>query len=321
MKSACMIVPTGVGASIGGFAGDASRVARKLSEKLQLIVNPNVVNAACFSGITPNMLYVEGFSINEFFQSKTALIPSKNNKIGIIFDKKIPQDVLNIHINTINAVKTVYDINIQAIEITKKNVEVSFAIQNSGISSGEIKNPDTLIDAAENLINKGCNAIAVVCLFPEAEDDDYENGNGVDIVGGVEAIISHLLSKTFQIPVAHAPAFADYSITSKLVNAKAAAEYITPTFLPCILLGLQNAPMIEPLEQASRPQTIRAEQLSGLIMPYNSLGCIPAIEAQRLKIPVFAIKENKTVLNVTAKNLGINAIELDSYEDLIKILD
>ena len=33
---------------------------------------------------------------------------SSNNKIGVIFDKSISQDVLNIHINTINAVKTVY---------------------------------------------------------------------------------------------------------------------------------------------------------------------------------------------------------------------
>ena len=41
-----MIVPTGVGAKIGGFAGDASQVARKIANEFGLIVNPNVVNAA-----------------------------------------------------------------------------------------------------------------------------------------------------------------------------------------------------------------------------------------------------------------------------------
>ena len=52
MKIGAFIIPTGIGASIGGFAGDASVWARKFAKKFKLIVNPNVVNAACFSGIT-----------------------------------------------------------------------------------------------------------------------------------------------------------------------------------------------------------------------------------------------------------------------------
>ena len=43
MKTGAFIVPTGVGASIGGFAGDASIWARKFAEKCRLIVNPNVI--------------------------------------------------------------------------------------------------------------------------------------------------------------------------------------------------------------------------------------------------------------------------------------
>ena len=70
MKYGAFIVPTGIGASIGGFAGDASKWARRLAKKSKLIVNPNVVNAACFSGITENMLYVEGFTLDNFFKGK-----------------------------------------------------------------------------------------------------------------------------------------------------------------------------------------------------------------------------------------------------------
>lgn len=106
-KLGAFIVPTGIGASIGGFAGDASCYARKFAQISNLIVNPNVVNAGGFSGITDNMFYVEGYSIDEFFKGNINLIQSKNNKIGIIFDKAIPQDVLNIHINTFRAVKCV----------------------------------------------------------------------------------------------------------------------------------------------------------------------------------------------------------------------
>ena len=65
MDLGAFIVPTGLGASIGGYAGDASFWARKFASKFQLIVNPNVVNAGCFSGITENMLYTEGYSIDE----------------------------------------------------------------------------------------------------------------------------------------------------------------------------------------------------------------------------------------------------------------
>ena len=86
MKLGAFIIPTGIGASIGGFAGDASYWARKFAEINQLIVNPNVVNAGCFSGITENMLYVEGYSLDEFFRGKLYLKEVKKNKVGVVFD-------------------------------------------------------------------------------------------------------------------------------------------------------------------------------------------------------------------------------------------
>ena len=60
-KLGVFIVPTGIGAAIGGYAGDASSYARNFSKIAKLIVNPNVVNAGGFSGINDNMFYVEGF--------------------------------------------------------------------------------------------------------------------------------------------------------------------------------------------------------------------------------------------------------------------
>lgn len=99
-KLGAFIVPTGVGASIGGYAGDASVYAKKFSQISKLIVNPNVVNAGGFSGITDNMFYVEGYSLDEFFKGNIQIKPSYSNKIGIVFDRAIPEEVLNIHINT-----------------------------------------------------------------------------------------------------------------------------------------------------------------------------------------------------------------------------
>ena len=97
-KYSVFVVPTGIGASIGGFAGDAGLVAAKIAEEFPLIVNPNTVNAACFSAINDNMLYVEGFALTEFMKGNISLVPSKRNKIGVVFDKAITKDCLNIEI-------------------------------------------------------------------------------------------------------------------------------------------------------------------------------------------------------------------------------
>ncbi len=313
MKIGAFIVPTGIGASIGGFAGDASKWARKLAKKYKLIVNPNVVNAACFSGITENMLYVEGHSIDEFFQNKCCLQENCNNKIGVVFDKSISKEVLNIHINTINAVKTVYDINIFSTIITEEEVGVEFFVDKSGISTGNVKNLGTLKKAAQELINQGCNAIAIVCHFPEEQGDDYTNGIGVDPVGGVEAIISHYISKEFKIPCAHAPAFSDYSITTAIVDSRCAAEYITPTFLPCILLGLHQAPLI-------KEHGISVNEVEFLVVPYNSIGSIPVLEMHKLNKKIFAIKENNTILNVTPEKFQIKCDIINTYEELLELI-
>lgn len=308
------IVPTGIGASIGGFAGDASPYARKVSKIGKLIVNPNVVNAGGFSGIDNNMYYLEGYSLDEFFKGNLGIKDSYNNKIGIIIDKSLPEDVFNIHINTINAVNAVYDIDCTTIEVTDQEVGVEFFVNKHGVSMGAVKNVETLKRAGIKLLEKGCNALAIVCLFDDETSDNYENGVGVDPIGGVEAIISHYISRELKVPCAHSPAFRDYSISSKIVNKKTASEYITPTFLPCILIGLNNAPLL------TNNTNITIDNLDYLIMPANALGAIPVFEALKRGITIYAIKENVTLLNVTNvsihKTCGINIIE--TYDNCLE---
>ncbi len=314
MKTGAFIIPTGIGASIGGFAGDASYWARKFSEKCKLIVNPNVVNAACFSGITSNMMYVEGYSLDRFFKGELRLLPSDNNRVGVIFDKSIPENVLNVHINTINAVKTVYGIEVSGYEVTKENVGVEFFIDKSGASTGNVKNLDTIKDASQKLISQGIEAIAIVCHFPNDEGNDYANGIGVDPVGGVEAIISHYISREFQIPCAHAPAFSDISITGEIVDPRAAAEYITPTFLPCILLGLSQAPKLH------KKNGFSVKNLDFVVVPYNAIGGIPVFEMNKLGKKIYAIKENNTVINVSPLELPLKCDIMSTYEELWELL-
>lgn len=314
-KLGAFIVPTGVGASIGGFAGDASSWARKFAKKSKLIVNPNVVNAGGFSGITENMFYVEGYSLDEFFKGNLALVPSFENKIGLVFDKAIPQDVLNVHINTMNAVKCVYGVNILGYEITKDNVGVEFIMEDCGISTGTVRNPQTMLNSAKLLLEKGCEAIALICLFddPENENLGYASGIGTDPVGGVEAVLSHYISKELKIPCAHSPAFVDYSIYSDLVDIRSASEYITPTFLPCILLGLNQAPKLA-------QQGIKIDNLDYLIMPYNCLGSTPVFEALKRGITIYAVKENSTVLNIPPDKISDKIILVNSYSECLELI-
>ena len=93
-KLGVFIVPTGVGASIGGYAGDASNFAREFTQFGKLIVNPNVVNAGCFSGINEKMLYFEGYAIDELFKGNKISVPSINdtcinrlNNLSYIFER------------------------------------------------------------------------------------------------------------------------------------------------------------------------------------------------------------------------------------------
>ena len=316
-KNGAFIIPTGIGAAIGGYAGDAGAYAREFARYTNLIVNPNVVNAGGFSAITDTMLYTEGYTLDAFFKGEISLIPSENNKIGIIYDKAIPQDVLNIHINTHNAVKTVYGIDIRAYEITEDEVGVEFFMTDEKISVGSVKNIETVGKACKKLINEGCSAIAIVCLFDDSVEDnpEYANGQGADPVGGVEAIISHYISKHYRIPCAHSPAFTDYSIYPDIVSSKSASEYITPTFLPCILLGLTQAPLIS--KDLSEGLTVN--NLDFVVMPYNSLGSTPVFESLKRNIPVYTVKENQTILNVSKNELfaDSNIIEVETYDEAL----
>ncbi len=318
-KLGIFVVPTGIGASVGGYAGDASATAREFSKHAKLIVNPNVVNAGGFSGINDNMLYVEGYTLDEFAKGNICLMPVDTpNKIGIVFDRAIPQDVLNIHINTMNAVKTVYGTDIGGYEITEENIGIDFALNKSGISDGAVKNPKTMFKASQKLLDKDCNAIALVGMFkdPEGDNTEYANGEGTDPVGGVEAILSHYISKYLKVPCAHSPAFEDYQIYPDIVHPKSASEYITPTFLPCILLGLSQAPQIV------NSGGISIKDIDFVVMPYNSLGSPVVLAAVKRSIPVYAVKENKTALNITAEKLGLSdKIKItETYEECLGII-
>lgn len=322
MNIVALSIPTGIGAEIGGFAGDAGAIAREFSKYFKVIVNPNTVNAGILSAINDNMYYVEGYAFDEFFAGNLNLTPAKKqNKIGVIFDKQIPDDILNIHINTINALKIVKGYDIPYFEITDKNVGISLIKDETGVSSGRIENENTLLRAAGELIKKGCNVLAVVCFFgDECEDESYNEGVGVDPIGGIEAVISHYLVKKLMFPAAHSPAFSGLDIAYKKVNPKVASEFISSTYLPCILDGLNIAPQLS----INKKEGVKNTDAKCLIVPDGALGSKAVLSCIKNEIEVCAVKNN-VVLSIDCNKFKNNGIikgitKFSSYQECLNFI-
>ncbi len=305
-----LIIPTGIGASIGGFGGDGMTLLPLFSAISDVVItHPNVANAACFQSLPANTLYVEGYALDRFFQNQWSLQPVHQNRVGILWDSGIPEDMEILHRNAIAAVQTVYGVNVVAFEKTAEPIAAVLHLGESGRSTGKTNNPEVLLAAAEKLVSAGATAIAVCCLMPtpdEDQDDAYKSGGGVDPIAGLEAMISHYLVAQLQLPVAHAPVFPyemALPVTDHLVDPRAASEFMVSTFLPCVLTGLSRAPQYVSSHQ--RHNRVNFNDLSALVVPSDALGSVPVLAALEKRIPVLAVQNNPTVMQAGADQLAL----------------
>lgn len=308
-----MIVPTGVGASMGGFAGDATPFLNLLASVSDvLITHPNVANAAVFQKLPANALYVEGYGLDQFMKGQWALRSGSHQRLGVVMDAGIPEDMRILHINTINAVKSVYGVDIIGYIDTEEPVRTGCEMTASGCSSGFLKNPTTLLNACRHLQKQGATAIALCMLLPELAEDEallestYRTGGGVDPIGGIEGILSHLVVSELGIPCANAPVFLwekAKPVLDEVLDPRTAAEFIAPTFLPCVLTGLSQSPDMVPISQANA-RDITIQDLSVLVVPGNALGGQPVLAALQFGVPVLAVKSNQTVLSMDSSHFS-----------------
>ncbi|CAN1842423.1 Uncharacterized lipoprotein syc1174_c [Linum perenne] len=161
-----MIVPTGVGAAIGGFAGDALPVARALSSVVDcLITHPNV------RLIFPILvLFAEGM---------WGLEPVHQNKVGLVLDCGIEEELRIRHLQVADAARASLGLPVVEYIVTDTPLEVPFVEKwvdpISGQSTGRIRHPDSLLRSVRTLINESqVNAVAVVGRFPDDDADDVD---------------------------------------------------------------------------------------------------------------------------------------------------
>jgi hypothetical protein len=318
-----LIVPTGIGASIGGYAGDALPVARAIAQVCdRLITHPNVLNGAQLYWNLPNALYVEGYGLDKFAAGCWGLQPVHQNRVGLILDQGIEPDLRLRHLQAADATRATLGLNLTDYVITDAPLNVELRTAPSGASWGTIGNPDSLLRSAEVLIQQAqAEAIAVVARFPDDLGSEaleaYRQGQGVDPLAGAEAVISHLIVRTFQIPCAHAPALMPLPLEPNL-SPRSAAEELGYTFLPCVLVGLSRAPQLQVTPR--QPGTIWAEDVDAVVIPASACGGSALLSLSQLRTQIIAVEDNQTSMQVPPEPLAIKAVRVHSYLEALGML-
>jgi Protein of unknown function (DUF3326) len=319
--TAVLIVPTGIGAAIGGYAGDALPVARAFAQVVDcLITHPNVLNGAQLYWTLPNALYVEGYGLDQFATGQWGLRPVHQNPIGLVLDQGIELELRLRHLQAADAVRATLGLLLTDYVVTDAPLGVELRTAASGATWGTIQNPGSLLRAVEKSITEaGARAIAVVARFPDDTGSEalqqYRYGQGVDPLAGAEAVISHLVVRTFQIPCAHAPALSPLPLDPQL-SPRSAAEELGYTFLPCVLVGLNRAPQFVtggPFQLAD----IWADQVDAIVVPDTACGGSAVLSFSQSPTQIITVKENKTRMNVTPKQLGIQSLRVNSYLEAV----
>lgn len=330
-----LIVPTGIGAAIGGYAGDALPVARGIASVCdRLITHPNVLNGAQLYWSLPNAFYVEGYGLDKFAAGCWGLRPIHQNRVGLILDRAIEPDLQLRQLQAADATRATLGLNLTDYVITDAPLGVTLRSSESGASWGTIENPDSLLRAAEVLIKQaGAEAIAVVARFPDDTDskalEQYRHGQGVDPLAGAEALISHLIVRTFKMPCAHSPALSPLPLDPDL-SPRSAAEELGYTFLPSVLVGLSRAPhfVVKPtassnvngLQELPLPNDIWANQVDAVVIPATACGSSAILSLSQLGTQIIAVRENQTQMQVPPELLGVKAIQVNSYLEAIGVL-
>ncbi|ERN40030.1 protein of unknown function (DUF3326) [Rubidibacter lacunae KORDI 51-2] len=319
-----LLVPTGIGAAIGGYAGDALPVARAIAQVADcLITHPNVLNGAQLYWPLPNALYVEGYGLDRFAAGDWVLRPVTSNRIGLLLDAAIESDLRLRHLQAADAARATLGLDLTEYVITDAPLAVELRTATSGVSWGTLGNLDSLLRAAETLVKQaGATAIAVVARFPDDADSpalqDYRRGTGVDALAGAEAVISHAIVRTLQVPCAHAPALKPLPPDPDL-SPRAAAEELGYTFLPCVLAGLARAPHFAALT-GCRPGDLTRDCIDAIVTPATACGGSTLLSLSQTRTRAIAVAANTTQLAVAPEPLGIKATRVNSYLEAIGLL-
>ena len=295
-----MIVPTGIGAEIGGHAGDAAPAARLLAGVCDtLITHPNVVNASDINELPENGLYVEGSVLAQLLMGTVGLQKVRANRVLLVIDKHKEKRITGRTINAASAARASLGLDCPLVVELDPPIKMRARYSSSGCAVGRVDGLKRLCEVLVRYRSEfDAAALASVIDVPWEFHTEYfeRHGEMVNPWGGVEAMLTHAVSVLFGVPAAHAPMFGSMEIANLdvgIVDPRMSAETVSMCFLHCVLKGLHRSPRIITDKMVfTHPGVLTAADVSCLVIPDGCVG-LPTLAALEQGIPVIAVRENR----------------------------
>lgn len=302
--NAVLLIPTGIGAEIGGHSGDGGAVARLLAAACDnLITHPNVVNASDINELPENGLYVEGSVITRLLMGTASIQKVHSNRVMLVMDEHEDSYFHESTINAASAARAALGLDCPLVVKMNKKIVMEALYASSGRAVGQIQYLEHLCEVLEKYRSQyDAVALSTEIEVPDNYYEDYFQDDNIKVNpwGGVEAMLTHAISMLFDIPSAHSPMMSseEYDIDLGVVDPRKSAEAISITNLHCILKGLHKSPRIINSLMYGHPGILTAADISCLIIPDGCVG-LPTLAALEQGIPVIAVKENKNLMQNT----------------------
>ncbi len=315
--NAVLLIPTGIGAEIGGHCGDANVVARLIASACDnLITHPNVVNASDINEMTENTLYVEGSIITRLMMGQIGLQKVRSNRVLMLMDKHDDSLFNNEIVNAVSNARISLGMDCDVYEMDNIIRSVS-EYSSSGRAVGKIEHLERLFEIINDFKDK-YDAVGLSTFIEVPKGYHTTYFRDVDMVnpwGGIEAMLTHSIAEEFKLPCAHSPMMVSREIMDMevgIVDPRKAPETSSVTYLHCILKGLHKSPKI-----VSYDKGLNAEDISCLIIPDGCIG-LPTLAALEHGIPVIAVKENKNYMKNNLAELPFDMGKLFIVENYLE---
>ena len=316
-----MLVPTGIGAEIGGHAGDASPAATLIASCCDtLITHPNVLNASDLIHVPENALYVEGSVIAKLLMGTARVAPVRSNRLLVIIQDHEDRLFTDAAVNAVNAARAYFGLNVTEVVLVGSEFKMAGEYGPSGAATGTVRGIEQIWDILDARVGEfDAVALCSVIEIPTDLHSSYyhQGGDLINPWGGVEAMLTHAVSLKYGVPAAHSPMFESREIAELdvgIVDSRMAAEVISLTFLQSILRGLQRSPRIISREEGAT-KSLGAEDVSCLVIPDGCLG-LPTLAALHQGMTVIAVRENANIMQNDLSDLpwgGSQLIRVETY--------
>lgn len=319
--NAVLLVPTGIGAEIGGHSGDGGPLTRFLGSSCDtLITHPNVVNAADINEMSENTLFVEGSVITRLLMGTVGLQKVRANRVLLVLDKHEDEFIHECAINSASAARAALGLDCPLVVMMEDKMIMNALYSTSGRAVGRIEYLERLCEVLEAHRHQyDAVALSTLIRVPKSFHSDYfKKEDMINPWGGVEAMLTHAVSTLFDVPSAHSPMMTSREIMNLdvgVVDPRKSAEAVSTTYLHCILKGLHKSPRIVPnTSLQGSAGLLTATDISCLIIPDGCVG-LPTLAAIEQGIPVIAVRENKNRMRNNLEELPFAPGQLHIVEN------